>query len=141
PRAIALAGCACLSAGISSPARRIGLSAGSASARPIASGSATARSCAAIEILSLWRGAEERIEPVEDDTALLDALSVVRTLCGDTGYDGVDSRGLEPVERVVLEIDVVDDLGDRSKGAVRSEPEAPHHRLERTVFAFMGELC
>src|SRR5215211_4985181 len=58
------------------------------------------------------------VESVEDNAGLPHELSVILEQLAQTPHGLVEPRRLQPVELVVLEVYVVDDLGQPSEGRV-----------------------
>src|SRR4029450_4887185 len=80
-----------------------------AGAPPRAPGPRRRCSCALPSALSTQ---EVGVERIEDGPAVLEARVVVAAEPGDPGDQVVDARGLFPVELRVLEVDVVNHLGE-----------------------------
>src|SRR6202022_5008434 len=83
--------------------------------------------------------AEDFIEVIEDFTAARNPRGVVLGGCADAIDEGPDAGNLGAAELVVLEVDVVNDLGDRAQGGVL-EASALQQHFERALVAFVGEL-
>src|SRR5215207_4921674 len=84
--------------------------------------------------------AQQRVQSVEEHAALLKYLAVVFEKFGQPRHGGVEPRGFEPVELTVLEVDVVNDLGDMAQGGVVAEAEPFDEGLEGAVLALVCEL-
>ncbi len=82
---------------------------------------------------------EERQERVEQVTAARQAGLVVRAAEPDPEHGGGDARDLGPAELCVLEIDVVNDLGDGLEPR-RPEAQPPAQDLERAGVPLVREL-
>src|SRR6185369_16057091 len=82
--------------------------------------------------------AEVGIEIVEDGASGRDPRLVVRVR-HDAGDQALDAGAFLAAELAVLQIDVVDDLGDRLEGGV-AKPAAREQHLEAAAIALVGEL-
>src|SRR5512132_1580019 len=82
---------------------------------------------------------EYGIESVEDRRAAGETLVVVARIRADTGDQHLDARGFLAAELAVLEVDVVDDLGDRRQRRIIETGSGQEH-LEAAAVALMGKL-
>src|SRR3954471_14640526 len=80
------------------------------------------------------------VKSVEDHAGLPHELSVILEQFAQTPHGRVEPRRLQPVELVVFEVYVVDDLGEPLEGRVARQSELFDHRLERTVLTPVCEL-
>ncbi len=80
------------------------------------------------------------IEIVEDGSALRDPLLVALVRHGDAGDQAGDARRFLAAELAVLEIDVVDDLGDGLQRRI-GYAGAGEQDLEAAAVALMGDLA
>jgi hypothetical protein len=67
--------------------------------------------------------AEQCVQAVEHGARLPEELAVVPEQFSEAAHDAVQTRRLEPVELVVLQVDVVNDLGQLAQGRVVAEAE------------------
>src|SRR5687767_8643098 len=56
--------------------------------------------------------AEQRVQAVEHGPRLPEELAIVVEQCSEAAHDAVQPRPLRPVELAVLQVDVVNDLGN-----------------------------
>src|SRR5262245_64166377 len=82
---------------------------------------------------------QHRIEPVEDRHAALEQIVVVSGRFGERPERQVHAGRLVARELAVVQIGLVDDLGDQLDAAVL-QPETLHQRLERAVLAVVPVL-
>src|SRR5215471_7208839 len=82
---------------------------------------------------------QDRVEAVEQRHAALEQVVVVRRGLCQRPDGQIDAGRLVACELAVVQIRLVNDLGDELHAPVL-EPEPPHQRLERTVFAVVAEV-
>src|SRR5258708_27503337 len=81
--------------------------------------------------------AEEGVEIVEDGAAGRDARLVVLVGHGDAGDQTLDPGAFLAAELAILQVDIVDDLGDRLQRGVAKEA-AGEQDLEAAAVALVG---
>src|SRR5262245_28800171 len=82
---------------------------------------------------------QDRIETVEERHAALEQVVILRRGLRQRPDRQVDAGRLVSRELAVVQIRLVDDLGDELHTPVL-EPEPPHQRLERAVLAVVAEV-
>src|SRR5262245_14930685 len=82
---------------------------------------------------------QDRVEAVEERHAALEQVVIVRGGLGQRPDGQVDAGRLVARELAVVQIRLVDDLGDELHAPVL-EPEPPDQRLERAVLAVVAEV-
>src|SRR4029077_4293049 len=101
------------------------------SAKEVESSNASCKSAALL--------AEVFVEVVEDRAATSEPFLVSPVRHRDAGYQSLDAIGLVPSELAVLQIDVVDDFGDRLERWVGQAGVAKQY-LEAAAVTLMGEF-
>jgi len=80
------------------------------------------------------------VETVKDDARLLQQLAIVSQSCAQSVHNRVKARSFKPVKLVVLQINVVDYLGNLTQPFVTIQPESFEHCFERAILTMMGEF-
>ena len=80
------------------------------------------------------------METVKDGARLLQQLAIVSQRCAQSVHDRVKARSFKPVKLVVLQINVVNNLGDLTQTFAIAQAKSLEHRFERAIFAVMSEF-
>src|SRR6266581_2593290 len=80
------------------------------------------------------------METIKDDTRLLQQLTIVSQRCAQSVYDRVKARGFKPVKLVVLQINVVNNLGNLPQTFAIAQAKSLEHGFKGAVFAMMSEF-
>src|SRR6266436_9046595 len=80
------------------------------------------------------------METVKDDARLLQQLAIVSQRCAQSVHDRVKARSFKPVKLVVLQIYVVNYLGDLTQTFAIAQAKSLEHRFKRAVLAMMSEF-
>src|SRR5204862_5860923 len=83
---------------------------------------------------------EQSKETIEDHVRLLQPLAIIGKCLAQSVYDCVKTGGLEPLELVVLEVDVMNYFAEFAQTFDITQAESFDHRFKRTVLAMMREL-
>src|SRR5215813_1592857 len=83
---------------------------------------------------------QHRVETLEDCHPALEELVIVRRGLHKTVDREINTRGLVAGELAVMQVRLMDDLGDRFDAPVL-DPEAFDEGLERAVLAVMAKVC
>ena len=80
------------------------------------------------------------METIKDDARLLQQLAIVSQCVAQSIYDRANTRSLQTVKLVVLQIYVVNNLGNLTQTFAIAQAESFEHRFERAVFSMMREF-
>src|SRR5205085_6200466 len=80
------------------------------------------------------------METIKDGARLLQQLAIVSQRCAQSVHDRVKTRSFKPMKLVVLQIYVMNDLGDLTQTFAAAQAKSLEHRFERAIFAVMGKL-
>src|SRR5262245_47120928 len=83
----------------------------------------------------------QAMQAIEDRTGLFDKLTVVVEQFGQASNSGGKSGSFQASELTVLEVNVVDDLGDCNETRVTGQAKALDHGFDGAIFALVGELA
>src|SRR6202171_2912768 len=103
-------------------------------------GSPSSRLLLLLLLLRKRRFAKRAVQLVEDPEAFDEPLRVGRNPCEQTGEDLLDTGRFQAPEFSVLEIDVVDDLGNFGDAAV-ANAGSKEQRLERATVPLVREIA
>ena len=80
------------------------------------------------------------IELVKQDEPAFESRFVIGVRKHQADQESLQARSFGPAELGILQIDVVDDLGDLREGAIR-DSRSRQQRLERAAVFFVGEVA
>ena len=80
------------------------------------------------------------METIKDDARLLQQLAIVSQRFAQSVHNRVKTRSFKPVELVILQIYVVNNLGNFPQTFAITQAESLHQRFEGAVFAMMREF-
>ena len=80
------------------------------------------------------------MKTIKDGARLLQQLAIVTQRCAQSLHDRVKAHSFEPVKLVVLQIYVVNDLGNLPQTFAIAQAESFQHRFEGAVLTMMGEF-
>jgi hypothetical protein len=80
------------------------------------------------------------METIKDGARLLQQLAIVSQRCAQSVHDRVKARSFKPVKLVVLQIYVVNNLGNLPQTFAIAQTKFLEHRFEAAVLTMMGEF-
>src|SRR6266446_6149317 len=80
------------------------------------------------------------METVKDDARLLQQLAIVSQRCAQSVHRCIKTRSFKPVKLVILQINVVNNLGNLPQTYAIAQAESLQHRFEGAILTMMGEL-
>src|SRR5258707_14578701 len=80
------------------------------------------------------------METIKDDARLLQQLAIVSQRAAQSVHDRVEARSFKPVKLVVLQIYVVNNLGNLPQAFAIAQAESFQQRFEGAVLAVMREF-
>src|SRR6266404_2233168 len=80
------------------------------------------------------------METVKDDARLLQQLAIVSQSCAQSVHNRVKARSFKPVKLVVLQIDVVNNLGNLPQTFAIAQAESLQQRFKGAILTMMREF-
>src|SRR5260221_14473991 len=80
------------------------------------------------------------METVKDDARLLQQLAIVSQRCAQSVHDCIKARSFKPVKLVVLQINVVNNLGNLPQTFAIAQAESLQQRFEGAILTMMREF-
>src|SRR6266404_5269190 len=80
------------------------------------------------------------METVKDDARLLQQLAIISQSCAQSVHDRIKARSFKPVKLVVLQINVVNNLGNLPQTFAIAQAESLQQRFKGAILAMMREF-
>src|SRR2546428_7091795 len=80
------------------------------------------------------------METVKDDARLLQQLAIVSQRCAQSVHHRIKTHSFKTVKLVILQIDVVNNLGNLPQTFAVAQAESLEQRFEGAILAMMREL-
>src|SRR6266404_9371818 len=80
------------------------------------------------------------METVKDDARLLQQLAIISQSCAQSVHNRIEARSFKPVKFVVLQIDVVNNLGNLPQTFAVAQAKSFEHCFEGAVLTMMREF-
>ena len=80
------------------------------------------------------------METIKDDARLLQQLAIVSQRFAQSVHDRIKTRSFKTVELVILQIYVMNNLGNLPQTFAIAQAESFQHRFEGAIISMMGEL-
>src|SRR5216110_22625 len=80
------------------------------------------------------------METIKDDARLLQQLAIIPQSCAQSVHDRVKAHSFKPVKLVVLQINVVNNLGNRPQTFAVAQAKSLEQRFEGAILTMMREF-